>query len=236
MYEGEVERIATIEYWDENARWYDLWFRHNNYHQKIIEVLTGLARPGWRVLDIGGGGGVLSLPLAEGGCNVTIIEPSRGMRNLLRHSMEGKNARGCVALDHRTWEETDHREFSGFDLILACNSLHLTGIGFEDALKKVFLARPKRAMIVTETVIPDMNLRPPPGNYNLSLFRSFETESSYVYHSMEEACEHRAFRVGRPPNDKEKADLRSDLSYTHGHFRLTDKAIVHIYWWDRKEV
>ena len=38
---------------------------------------------GWRVLDIGAGSGILSLPLCAIGCDGTAMEPSIGMRSLL---------------------------------------------------------------------------------------------------------------------------------------------------------
>jgi len=41
-----------------------------------------MVEPGWKVLDIGAGNGVLSLPLCAIGCEVTALEPSWGMRSL----------------------------------------------------------------------------------------------------------------------------------------------------------
>jgi len=39
-----------------------------------------MVSPGWRVLDIGAGSGILSLPLWAIGCDVTALAPSIGMR------------------------------------------------------------------------------------------------------------------------------------------------------------
>jgi len=76
-------KTATVGFWDGYARWYKLWMEHNHYHDRIIGMLTEHVAPGWRVLDIGSGNGVLSLPLCAIGCEVTALEPSVGMRNLL---------------------------------------------------------------------------------------------------------------------------------------------------------
>ena len=42
-----------------------------------------MVSPVWRVLDIGAGSGILSLPLCAIGCDGTAMEPSIGMRSLL---------------------------------------------------------------------------------------------------------------------------------------------------------
>jgi 2-polyprenyl-3-methyl-5-hydroxy-6-metoxy-1,4-benzoquinol methylase len=40
---------------------------HNNYHERIVEVLSSMVKPDWRILDIGAGNGMLSLPLCAMG-------------------------------------------------------------------------------------------------------------------------------------------------------------------------
>ena len=68
---------------DGYAPWYKLWMEHKNYHDRIIHALTTMVSPGWRVLDMGAGSGILSLPRCTIGCEVTAMEPSIGMRSLL---------------------------------------------------------------------------------------------------------------------------------------------------------
>ena len=53
-------RTASVTFWDGYAPWYKLWMEHNRYHNRIIEALTTMVEPGWKVLDIGAGNGVLS--------------------------------------------------------------------------------------------------------------------------------------------------------------------------------
>ena len=57
------KRVATVRFWDGYARWYKLWMEHTQYHQRIIEVLLAMTEKDWRVLDIGAGNGILSIPL-----------------------------------------------------------------------------------------------------------------------------------------------------------------------------
>ena len=97
-------RVATVGFWDGYARWYKLWLEHNNYHAPVIELLRQTVEPGWKVLDIGAGSGVLSLPLAEMGCAVTAIEPSIGMRRLLFEEMFRRGT-DAVEVDERRWED-----------------------------------------------------------------------------------------------------------------------------------
>ncbi len=66
-YENIVARRdgLCVAFWESNAPWYAIWLRHNEYHRPVQSVLGGRVRPGWRVLDIGGGSGVLSSFLRE---------------------------------------------------------------------------------------------------------------------------------------------------------------------------
>lgn len=136
------QRAATVGFWDGYARWYKLWMDHNNYHDRILDVLLSRAEPGWKVLDIGAGNGVLSMPLCAIGCDVTVIEPSIGMRNLI-YEEAFKRGIDWLKVDERRWEEVTFHDYQNFDLIIACNSLHLTQAGFDHALQRIFQSSPK---------------------------------------------------------------------------------------------
>lgn len=83
------KRARTVHFWDGYAKWFKLWIEHSDYHDKIIKALMTMVKPGWKILDIGAGNGILSLPLCAIGCDVRAIEPSTGMRSLL-HEDAGK--------------------------------------------------------------------------------------------------------------------------------------------------
>jgi len=95
---------ADVSYWDGYSQWYQSWYEHNDYHHGILETLMEMVRPGWKVLDIGAGNGVLSLPLCAIGCEVRALEPSAGMRNLL-HQETAKRDIHWIRVDHRRWED-----------------------------------------------------------------------------------------------------------------------------------
>lgn len=151
-----LDKSATVQYWDGNAKWYKLWVEHNNYHNEFIRTLMSFVEPGWRVLDIGAGNGILSLPLISVGSKVTALEPSFAMRELLKQEA---TARGIESLqiETRRWEDIPLSELMNYDLIVASNSLHLIETGFLTALKKIFLAKPRHAFIISEKQFPDFN-------------------------------------------------------------------------------
>jgi len=138
-----------VSFWEANAPWYDLWLRHNQYHAPIQNTLAARVRPEWRILDIGGGGGVLALFLRDIGCRIVLLEPARAMRMLFDRNAGGPNPAGCD-VERRPWEDVPLDQVAGFDLILACNSLHVTGAGFEAAMKKVFAAGGRNVCVVAE--------------------------------------------------------------------------------------
>ena len=67
--------------WERVATWYDGWVgdRGSTYHRELaIPALLDLLqpRPGERVIDVGGGQGVLAAPLVEAGATVTVVDAS----------------------------------------------------------------------------------------------------------------------------------------------------------------
>lgn len=210
------EVIRSVGYWNEYAPWYRLWLEHSDYHHRLKDLLAGFVRPAWRVLDIGGGSGVLAIPLMRAGCRVTVVEPSEVMRAYLRTEMTKADVEedGIIA---SPWEEVPVAEVQGFDLVLASNSLHLTRIGISASLARILAARPAQVFIASELEVP---LAAAGGGaaYGLAGSGSFRAENSFRYHSVEEALRHLDLkdRHGQPHAPREEF-LRS-LVVEHGHY------------------
>ena len=232
MEQAVCKRVATVKFWDGYARWYKLWMEHTRYHERIIEVLLAMTEQGWRVLDIGAGNGILSIPLYIRGCEVTALEPSVGMRNLL-YEEAFKNRIDGLTVDERIWEEVPCYEFLDYDLILACNTLHLTQIGFEEALAKVFRARPANVLLISEVKPPEIRVKWRYGDYTMIFTKSYEIDSSYAYHHLNEMVEHWTFKKGRPSNPMKFRTLKEKIVLEDGHLWIKDTAQVMMCWWKR---
>jgi SAM-dependent methyltransferase len=209
--------IRTVSYWDEYAPWYRLWLEHTDYHRGLKDLLAGIVQPGWKVLDIGGGSGVLAFPLTRFGCRITVIEPSEVMRSYLRDETvrTGVPVAGVIA---RPWEDIAIEEVGGFDLAVACNSLHLTRLGTEESLGRILDASPARVLVASELEIPFG----PDGNgraaYRPAGSGSFLAENSFRYHSREEALRHLALKAkhGQPRPSRE--EFLRGLIREDGHY------------------
>jgi len=83
---------------------------------------------GSTVLDIGAGPGTLAVPLALAGCDVTVVEPSAGMRAAMREYREMTGAPEIREIPSR-WEDADPAEVGKHDVVVASFSLALDDIG-----------------------------------------------------------------------------------------------------------
>jgi SAM-dependent methyltransferase len=232
MEQAVCKRVATVSFWNGYAGWHKLWMGHAHYHDKIIQVLMSMTGRGWRVLDIGAGNGVLSIPLCARGCDVAALEPSIGMQNLLCEEMF-KNRIDGLSVDERIWEEVPYQELVDYDLVLACNTLHLTQMGFEEALAKVFRARPENVLLISEVGPPEVRVKWRYGNYTMAFTKSYEIDGSYAYHHLREMEAHWSFKKGRSLQPDEIRNLKEKIVVEDGHLWMKDRARVTMYWWKR---
>lgn len=111
----------------------------NGDRSRIVDQIAAMQiPPGSTVLDIGGAGpgGTLAVPLALAGCDVTVVEPSAGMRAAMKEYREFSGGAPEIREIPSRWEDADPAEVGGtHDVVVASFSLALDDIG--PSLKKI---------------------------------------------------------------------------------------------------
>ena len=154
------------------------------------------------------------------------------MRNLL-YEESFKRGIDWIKVNDSRWEDFQVCETGKNDLIMACNSLHLTRIGFENALEKIFESGPTNVFLVTEFGSPDIKVKSQYGDYKMLFSKSYETESSFAYHGLEEVLDHWSFKMGRMISPDEERNIMARLRFSDGHMWMRDTAYVGMYWWTK---
>ncbi|MFA7197992.1 MAG: class I SAM-dependent methyltransferase [Methanoculleus sp.] len=107
----------------------------NGDRSRIVDQIAAMQiPPGSTVLDIGAGPGTLAVPLALAGCDVTVVEPSAGMRAAMKEYRAFSGAPEIREIPSR-WEDADPAEVGTHDVVVASFSLALDDIG--PSLKKI---------------------------------------------------------------------------------------------------
>jgi hypothetical protein len=228
---SENYSTRSISDWDRWAPWYDLWLACNDYHRPIKDLLAGFVRPGWRVLDVGGGSGVLSMFLHLG-CRPILLEPSAAMRALFHRTASGTRAAGLDVAACR-WEDAAPGVLAGHDLVLASNVFHITSIGFGPSLARAFAARPTHVCVAAEE--PHARAFPgcAPAGYRLAEASQATIASSDVYRSRGQALAHAEWRKGAALEPAERAAVLEGLVYEARHFWRPGAVRVHLRLWSR---
>jgi 2-polyprenyl-3-methyl-5-hydroxy-6-metoxy-1,4-benzoquinol methylase len=181
---------GDIRFWDRFAPWYEKWLTRGLYHQAIIREVTQAVEQGARVLDIGAGTGVLSLPLAALGCTVEAVEPSEGMRSIFSGKIHSLGVRTVEIVPER-WETYEQTTTEPHDFIVACNCLHLTQGGLMEGMQKVFAHEAGAVCLITEInqdlFIDFKEIHALQKDYEFLFIRKLTVDSSFVFEDMDEA-------------------------------------------------
>nr|WP_320160201.1 class I SAM-dependent methyltransferase [uncultured Methanoregula sp.] len=211
----DQSRIPEFEsadaYWNNRNNVTDLYVRsraRESWQGKKEAQLKAMQIPaGSRVLDIGGGSGTHAIPLAEMGCEVTVIEPSGAMREELQKNL-ARSGVGNITVIPSRWEDVSISELGDpFDAVIASYSLSMTDIG--EAIEKMqaccrgrvhlfwFLTPPSWAR-VSRDLWPRLHGREYPGElladslwqvlYEMGIYANLTTErkKATVYQDVDE--------------------------------------------------
>jgi precorrin-6B methylase 2 len=158
----------------------------------IVREISQMIDPGCRILDIGAGTGSVAVPLAALGCTVTALEPSAGMRDFLSAKLLSFGVESVKIVPER-WEDFSSDRHDEFDLVVACNSLHLTNGGIAEGMKKVFSTGAFYVALITEInqniFIDFKHINSLQSTYNHLFIRRHQVDSSFYFESPEEVLE-----------------------------------------------
>ena len=213
-------------FWDRIAPWYEKWANRGTYHSVIVKELFQMVEQGWHVMDIGAATGVLSLPMAAMGCSVTAIEPSEGMGSLFRTKLATAGIHNVTIVEKR-WEDFYSSEKTVQDLIVACNSLHLTEGGISGGMTKVFSSGARYVCLITEinqnTFIDFKDIDALQNTYTFLYIRNYVADSTFYFVDIHEVRELEAVLNSRIP-----------VAMESGKPVQRDRTDIAVVWWEKK--
>ncbi|MDG0866518.1 class I SAM-dependent methyltransferase [Candidatus Lucifugimonas marina] len=140
------EESASEDFWKPVAHRFVPPKKGESAPDDTVEKLAELILPSESVLDVGAGGGRLSVPLAEYASHVTAVEPSEAMRDQLTATADAWGVSN-VSVIPSTWEEAD---VDSHDLVV-CAHVVYTVTAIEAFVRKLNNhARKKVALISFE--------------------------------------------------------------------------------------
>ena len=218
---------GDITFWDRFAPWYEKWLMRGKYHKIILRELRCIIEKEWSVVDIGAGTGVSPISMASFGCNVTALEPSGGMIDIFRHKLDVLSTSN-IEIQKSKWEDCSHQDSQIYDLILACNSLHLVHGGFVTAMTKVFEFRPLNVCFITEInndyFIDFKEIDSLQNEYNFLFIKTYSVDSSFCFKDMNEVNEL-----------QDVVDSKIEIQMEQDTPVQIDKTDIAILCWERKK-
>ncbi|MCK9630620.1 MAG: class I SAM-dependent methyltransferase [Methanoregula sp.] len=127
----------SSQFWGSRKKIHTVYTKGDcNHDEKTNARLAAMNIPdGSRVLDIGAGPGTYAIPLAKKHCNVTVVEPSPVMREMLEARIKKEKIKNITIIPKR-WEDMEPGEpGTPFDAVIASFSLTMMDMG--EALAKM---------------------------------------------------------------------------------------------------
>lgn len=108
-------------FWDKRSKNYEKNVSKSTYTDELIKRLT--LSPDYSVLDVGGGSGLMAVPIAQKVSRVTVLDISNGMLDLLKSKTESMGISN-IDIINKNWYEMDVKsEIYPHDIVLASRFL-----------------------------------------------------------------------------------------------------------------
>ncbi len=136
--------LTSEEFWDHFSTWQKL-HTYTNYPGRIMDRILQHVDPKDTVVDIGAGGGALTVPLARVARHVVAVEPSPGQVDRLMHEVSREGLDNVTVVAKR-WEDVDPAALGPVDVITAAYCFQMEDI--RTALDRMICAASKHVFLV----------------------------------------------------------------------------------------
>jgi SAM-dependent methyltransferase len=108
-------------FWDKRSKSYEKNVSQRTYTDELVKRLA--LSPDHSVLDVGGGSGLMAVPMAQKVRRVTVLDISNGMLNLLKNKTKSAGISN-IEIINKNWYEIDVKsEIEPHDIVLASRFL-----------------------------------------------------------------------------------------------------------------
>ena len=240
------------DFWDKRANSYEKSMRKSSYDNELLNRMS--LRPEYSVLDVGGGTGLMAVPIARKVQKVTVLDISKGMLKILKDKTESLGITN-ISIVNKNWYEMDVKsEMEPHDVILASRFLPM-GKKLEESLSNMnsiarqlcyvtWRAQSFDSIEAASCHILDRSYTPYPEYpiisnclYKMGIkanIEIFESTSEQYFTNIDEAVRH--FAKGEKPDNKEirgkyQSFIESLLTKrTDGFYRESTTQWVMIWW------
>jgi len=113
---------------------------------RVTDQLAAMHIPaGSTVLDIGAGPGTLAVPLAKEGCRVTVVEPSKPMKQAMDEYRSFLEVEADIGVIPEVWEDVEVENLDKYDYVISSFALSVPDL--KEALAKMDQAAEKEVHI-----------------------------------------------------------------------------------------
>jgi hypothetical protein len=148
------------------------------------------------------------------------------MRDILSDKLKSLDIKD-IDIYYERWEDFTSQKVKDFDLVIACNSLHLTEGGIATGMEKVFHKMSYNVCLITEInqgiFIDFKHIDSLQNTHNFLFIKTLSVDSSFYFQSLDEVNEVADILQCRIPVIQEDDTLVQ-----------RDKTDVAIVWWERK--